>query len=62
MIDRIARFWRRSYAPDYVGIVIILIGYLLVRVFSTWVNWAFSQLIRSAIRGPTAKRYPPGSM
>jgi hypothetical protein len=29
-LGAIARFWRRTYAPDYVGLVILIVGYSMV--------------------------------
>lgn len=54
MIDRIARCWRRSYAPDYVGIIIILIGYLLMQFFLEPFHRMFS-LDNLAIQYPHAE-------
>jgi hypothetical protein len=29
-IGSIARFWQRTYAPDYVGLTFLLVAYILV--------------------------------
>jgi diacylglycerol diphosphate phosphatase / phosphatidate phosphatase len=29
-LGAVARFWQRTYAPDYLGLVVLIIGYFMV--------------------------------
>lgn len=31
MVGAVARFWNRSYAPDYLGLALLITAYALVR-------------------------------
>jgi hypothetical protein len=30
-LGAVARFWQRTFAPDYIGLVLLIIGYFMVR-------------------------------
>ena len=30
-LGAVARFWERTFAPDYIGLVLLIIGYFMVR-------------------------------
>ncbi|KAI9803581.1 MAG: hypothetical protein M1825_001924 [Sarcosagium campestre] len=60
IVGSIARFWQRSYAADYVGLLIILVGYVLMKIFVEPFHRMFS-LDNIAIQYPHAlvERVPP---
>lgn len=31
-IGSVARFWQRSYMPDYMGLTVLVVAYILVRL------------------------------